>query len=193
LSKKPSLVSALALATGVIITSAPALATGSNPTASGTLAVTATVASSINMVFNSDASGLALTGAGSNAVSWAFGTIQAYGGTCPGAGKVTCTLNDTGNPSTSTFSLSTPFDVYVALANPSPASSTYALGAKLATADSVNTWTLNTTALSTTSQNVFTNGTYQSNVSVAFKLTVPFSEAGGTAISNTVDLTATPQ
>jgi hypothetical protein len=192
MSKKLSLVSALAIAgAGFMATSGQALA--ANPSASGTLAVTATVASSINMVFNTDASGFALTGAGTNAVSWAFGTIQAYGGTCPGAGKVTCTTNDTGNPSTSSFSVATPFDVYVSLANPSPTSSTYALGAKLAVADTTNTWALNTTTLTTTSQNVLTNGAYQSNVSVAFKLTVPFSEAGGTAITNTIDLTATPQ
>ena len=36
---------------------------------------------SINLVFNKDASGAALTGAGTNAATLAFGTVQAYGGT----------------------------------------------------------------------------------------------------------------
>src|SRR5258708_35058846 len=49
-------------------------------TASGTLTVTATVNGSINLVFNSDASGVALSsGAGTNAATLAFGNVSAFG------------------------------------------------------------------------------------------------------------------
>ena len=49
-------------------------------TASGTLTVTATVTGSINLVFNSDAAGLALSsGAGTNAATLAFGNVSAFG------------------------------------------------------------------------------------------------------------------
>ncbi len=49
-------------------------------TASGTLTVTATVTGSINLVFNSDASGVALSsGAGTNAATLAFGNVSAFG------------------------------------------------------------------------------------------------------------------
>jgi glycerol-3-phosphate dehydrogenase len=49
-------------------------------TASGTLSVTATVNGTISLVFNSDAAGVTLGGAGTNAATLAFGTVQAFGG-----------------------------------------------------------------------------------------------------------------
>ena len=53
-------------------------------TASGTLTVTATVTGSINLVFNSDASGVALSsGAGTNAATLAFGNVSAFGAISP--------------------------------------------------------------------------------------------------------------
>ena len=53
-------------------------------TATGTLTVTATVNGSIQLVFNSDAAGVALSsGAGTNAATLAFGNVSAFGASLP--------------------------------------------------------------------------------------------------------------
>ncbi len=93
---------------GVFAVSSPAMA--SNPTASGTLGVSATVASSISMTFVTDASGVALGGTGTNAATLAFGSIQAYGGVVPT--NATRTVNGT-----TSFTYSSPFDINVAEEN----------------------------------------------------------------------------
>jgi hypothetical protein len=159
--------------------SGPALAAA---TASGTLAVTATVAASIQLVFDSDASGIVLTGAGTNAATLAFGTVQAYGGTVPTG--ATRTVNGT-----TSFTYSSPFDVKVTKANSTSAN--YTLAASLNSSDSTNTWLVDSTTLTTTAQNVTTSGAYGSDAAHTLYLTIPFSEADGTLISNTVNFTAT--
>ncbi len=60
-------------------------------TASGTVAVTATVASSVSLTFVTDPAGITLGGTGTSAATVAFGNVQAYGGVVPA--NVTKTVN----------------------------------------------------------------------------------------------------
>ena len=148
--------------------------------ASGTVAVTATTAASVSLTFVSDGAGITLSGSGTSAATVAFGSVQAYGGTVPTG--VTRTVNGTTD-----WSLSTPIDVVVQVANQT--SSDYTLTAQLQNADSTNTWQLATTSLSTTPATLTSTGAYGSTA-YTFKLTIPFSAATG-AISNTINFTAT--
>jgi hypothetical protein len=150
-------------------------------TGSGTLGVTATVAGSINLTFVTDASGLAVTGTGTSTASLPFGTVSMYGGTVPT--NVTKTVNGV-----LSFSLSTPFDVRVDLAN--SASTTYTLTARLATADAVNTWAIGATDISSAAGFALTAaGVYATNVPYTLHLTVPASETAG-LITNSIGFTA---
>jgi hypothetical protein len=164
---------------GVFAVSGPAMA--SNPTASGTLGVSATVASSISMTFVTDASGVALGGTGTNAATLAFGSIQAYGGVVPT--NATRTVNGT-----TSFTYSSPFDINVAEEN--SASATYTLAAALG-ATSPDTFAVDATTLSTSSQTITATGAYASNAVHTLALTVPFSVASGTVINSNVNFTAT--
>ena len=49
-------------------------------TASGTVAVTATVVGSMSITFVTDGSGITLGGSGTSSATIAFGSVQAYGG-----------------------------------------------------------------------------------------------------------------
>src|SRR5579859_1041337 len=151
--------------------------------ASGTLTVTATVNSSINLVFNSDAAGVPLSsGAGTNTATLAFGNVSAFG---PVAANVTRTVV----PNTS-FTVSTPVDVLVTKANSSSAN--YKLTAQLGSADATNTWQVAGNTVTNASATTITlTGTYGSNASEAIAITVPFATASGTGISNTIAFTAT--
>src|ERR1700722_4542338 len=102
-------------------------------TGSGTLGVTATVQGSISLTFVTDASGLAVTGTGTSSASLPFGTVSMFSGTVPA--NVTKTVNGT-----TSFALSTPFDVRADKSN--SISTAYTLNAQLEVADSTNTWTL---------------------------------------------------
>src|ERR1700686_4892032 len=73
---------------------------------SGTLGVNADVQGSINVTFLTNASGLAVTGTATSVASLPFGTVSRYGGSVPS--NVTKTVNGT-----TSFDLSTPFDVRV--------------------------------------------------------------------------------
>jgi hypothetical protein len=149
-------------------------------TSSGDLTVTATVASSISMTFETDGSGVTLTGAGSSSATLGFGTVSAYG--------TIATANVSRTVDGTAYTVSTPFGVKVVQANSS--STTYTLQAALASSDATNTWTLNSTALSTSSQSLGTTYAYGSAVSHTMKLTVPFTASTG-ALSRVVDFTAT--
>jgi len=146
----------------------------------GTVAVTATTVASVSLTFVSDGSGIALGNSGTSAASVAFGSVQAYGGAVPPG--VTKTLNGT-----TSWSLSTPIDVVVQVANQT--SSNYTLTAGLQTADTTNTWQLGGTSLTTTAATLTSTGTYGSTP-YTFMLTIPLTEAAG-AISNTINFTAT--
>jgi hypothetical protein len=151
-------------------------------TATGTLNVSATVTGSINLVFNSDAAGVALTsGAGTNAAALDFGTVSAFG-------AIPATITRT--TTASNFTVSTPVDVLVTKTNSSSAN--YTLTTQLSTADAVNTWAANGNAFTNaTSATATAAGTYGSNVPVTLAITIPFTTASGTAISNVVNFTAT--
>jgi hypothetical protein len=151
-------------------------------TATGTLTVTATVNSSINLVFNSDPVGVGLaSGAGTNTATLNFGNVSAFGPIAAGITRGT---------TATTFTVSTPVDVLVTKAN--SASANYTLKAQLGAADAVNTWQVGGTTVTNAAQATITaTGTYAANVSETIALTVPFTTANATAISNTINFTAT--
>ena len=151
-------------------------------TASGTLTVTATVNGSINLVFNSDAAGVALSsGAGTNAATLAFGNVSAFGAISAGIVRST---------TATTFTVSSAVDVLVTKTN--SASANYKLTAQLGSADATNTWqvggvTVNNAAAAT----ITATGTYAANSNFPVAITVPFTTASGTLISNTINYVAT--
>jgi hypothetical protein len=151
-------------------------------TANGTLTVTATVNGSINLVFNNDANGVALSsGSGTNTATLAFGNVSAFGAV---AANVTRTV------AANSFTVSTPVDVFVSKTN--SASANYTLTAQLGTADAVNTWAVaGNTVTSAGATTLTATGTYGSNAPEAIAITVPFTTASGTNISNTINFTAT--
>jgi hypothetical protein len=175
--KKLTVLTILAIAMTMMISSAAAA-----QTATGTLTVTATVNSSINLVFNSDAAGVALSsGAGTNNATLAFGNVSAFGAVAAGITRTT---------TATTFTVSTPVDVLVTKAN--SASANYTLKAQLGAADAVNTWQVGgTTVTNAAAATITATGTYASNVAEAIALTIPFTTANATAISNTINFTAT--
>jgi hypothetical protein len=150
-------------------------------TASGTLSVTATVNGSIQLVFNSDAAGVALSGGGTNTATLAFGNVSAFGAI--GAGIVrTTTANN--------FTVSSAVDVQVSKTN--SASANYTLKAQLGTADAVNTWSVGGVAVTSAAQSTLTaTGAYAANANFPVAITVPFTTASGTSISNTINYVAT--
>ncbi len=150
-------------------------------TASGTLQVQATIQSSISMLFNSNAGGVTLGNAGTNAATLNFGNISAYGALSAG---VTRSLG------ANNFTVSTPFNLVVQQAN--GASANYTLAAQLANPDATNTWALSGTAVTNAPAPPLTaTGAYGNPGTVyTLQLTVPMASAAG-LISNTIDFTAT--
>jgi len=151
-------------------------------TASGTLTVTATVQGSIGLVFNSDAAGVALTGSGTNAATLAFGNVSAFGALSAGVTRPSVTATN--------FTVSSVVDVQVTKTN--SASANYTLKAQLGAADAVNTWAVGGVAVTSAAQSTLTaTGTYAANSNFPVAITIPFTTASGTAISNTINYTAT--
>ena len=152
-------------------------------TASGTLTVTATVNGTISLVFNSDPAGVALSGTGTNAATLAFGTVQAFGGALT-AGVTRTVIAGT------SFTVSSPVDVFVDKSN--VASANYTLKAQLNAADAVNTWSVGGVPVTNAAAATITaTGAYTSNVPETVALTIPFTTASGTNISNAINFTAT--
>jgi hypothetical protein len=151
-------------------------------TASGTLTVSATVNGSIQLVFNSDAAGVALSsGAGTNAATLAFGNVSAFGTVPAGIARTTTASN---------FTVSSAVDVQVSKTN--SASANYTLKAQLGTADATNTWSVGGVAVTSAAQATLTaTGTYAANSNFPVAITVPFTSASGTSISNTINYVAT--
>src|SRR5688572_7786887 len=149
-------------------------------TSTGTLTVTATIESSISLTFETDGSGVSLTGAGTSTATLAYGTVSAY--------ATIATANVTRTLGASDFTVSSPFGVKVVKANSS--SSNYTLQAALGSSDATNTWTINTTALTTSNQTLGSSYSYGSAVPHTMKLLVPFSASSG-ALSKLVNFTAT--
>ena len=174
---KRLILSIATLAAAMVLGTGKAYATS----ASGTMTVTVTVASSLSLTISSDASGLTLGNSGTSAVTASFGTMSAFGGTVPTG--VTRTVNGT-----TSWKISTPFDMAVLVANQTSAN--YTLTAQLSTSDSTNTWQIgSTTITSASAATLTTTGSYGTTV-FTFNLTIPFTEAAG-AISNTINFVAT--
>ena len=155
---------------------------GAQTTSSGTLAVSAQLASSIELTFVTDGSGVALGGSGTNAASLDFGTVSRYG---------TLATNVSRAINTTTFTVSTPFDISVTKSNIS--SSNYTLHAVLENVDAVNAYTIDAIALPTSptaAVSLTVVGAYASNASHTLALIIPFSE-NATTITNTIDFLAT--
>lgn len=152
-------------------------------TATGTLTVTATVQGSINLVFNSDAAGVALSsGAGTPNATLAFGNVSAFG--------ALASPNIVRTTTATSFTVSSAVDVQVSKTN--SASANYTLKAQLGAADAVNTWSVGGIAVTSAAQSTLTaTGTYAANSNFPVAITVPFTTASGTAISNTINYTAT--
>jgi hypothetical protein len=149
----------------------------------GTLGVTANIQGSILVTFTQATGGLAVGGTGS-AGTWAFGTVQMYGGTI--ATGLTRSLNN----GIISYDLTTPVNIEVDTAN--TGSLTYLLAAWLTSADTSHAWTFNTVVLSATSQTVDATGTYGQPNSYPFILTVPTASHGASnTVSNTINFTAT--
>src|SRR5882724_3454769 len=151
-------------------------------TATGTLTVTATVNSSINLVFNNDAAGVPLSsGAGTNTATLNFGNVSAFGALAANITRTTTATN---------FTVSTPVDVLVTKAN--SASANYTLKAQLGAADAVNTWQVGGNTVTSAAQATITaTGAYAANNNFPVAITIPFTTANGTVISNTINYTAT--
>jgi hypothetical protein len=149
-------------------------------TAAGSLAVTANVTSSINLVFNTSTGGVTLGAPNTSASSLAFGTVQAFGGVL--ATGVTRTVG------ASNFTVSSPVDVIVTKANSTSAN--YTLTAQLAAADATNTWTVGgVTVTSGAAAPVTTNGAYGATT-FPVAIQIPLTGPAG-SISNTITYTAT--
>ena len=89
---------------------------------------------------------------------------------------------------TTNWTVSTPFDVVVQVANQT--SSNYTFTAQLASSDATNTWKIGTTTVTSASAATLTStGAYGTTV-YTFGLTIPFSAAAST-ISNTINFVAT--
>jgi hypothetical protein len=155
-------------------------------TSSGTLGVSATVSGSIVMLITKDTSGMTVGGS-SSAATFGFGTVSYYGGTPPTG--VTKTLQ-----AGTSFTLATPFDVEVDVANSN--STTFSLAATLTTADTVNSWTVNGFPITSTSGPITSTGGYGAPASYAFNLVVPITltpvgPATTSPIANTLNFVAT--
>ena len=174
-----SLLSA-ALLTGLFLM--PGLASAQGQTSSGTLTVTAEVQSSISLTFITDPNGVALAGSGTNVATLDFGHVSQF--ISPPA-KVTETIAAT------SFTVSTLFDVSVVKSNVTSAN--YTLTAEVQTADPVNTWMIDTFALTivpAAATSLTVTGVYGANVVHTLYLTIPFS-AGASVISNSINFVAT--
>ncbi len=156
-------------------------------TATGALTVSATITPSLQFVFQSDASGVALSaGSGTSAATLAFPAVSAFGTAPTGV-----TLVNT--PASSQFSISTNVGFLVNEANVAQVTSNnYTLKAALQTADSTNHWTVGSSAtLTTTAATVTATGVYGTTATpFAVQIVIPYSNTSAT-ISNTINFTVT--
>lgn len=150
-------------------------------TSNGTLNVELVNGSGLVMVFNTDTSGVTLGNAGTSAATLAFGNVSEYG---------TLGANISRTIGTSSFTISTPFDVNVEESGTSSAN--YNLSASLnAAAPTGITLQVDSVTLSTTSQIVSTNNSYGSNISHTISAVVSTSASSSTQVTSLINFTAT--
>lgn len=174
-------------AAGLVAICTGSLPAQTHPTASGSLAVQLQNGSGLLMVLFSDPSGVTLGNSGTSAASLAFGTVGAYG---------TLGANITRVNGSSSFTVSTPFDINVQISGIT--SSSYTLTAALASAAPTGvTIQVDSVSLTTTSQSVQTNGSYGSNVSHTLSAVILTAASGsggpttGTQLTSTINFVAT--
>jgi hypothetical protein len=142
-------------------------------TASGTLVVTGTVASSITVIIES---GGTFTGGSTNTGTSALGTISKYGA---------IPANFTRSTTSSNWTLATTVGVRVEKAN--SISTVYTLNASLLTAPAGGvTWTLNAVALTTGVQALGSGFTYGLSPTYPLTILIPDSVTSTTTIDNTI-------
>jgi len=156
-----------------------ALPASAQVSATGTLAVSGTLAESIQISLTS---GSLTLGGTPQAATVAAGTIQKFGGTLTGG------FTQTASTATD-YTIGGNFNVKVDYAN--GASANYTLTGELNSAAlSGTTWTLGAVTLNnTTAQNLTTSGTYGSAANYA--LAIKITNAATGSIANTVNLVAT--
>lgn len=174
------------MAAGLALASA-APARAQNPTGSGTLNVTLQNGSGLQMLLNSDPSGVTLGNSGTSSATLSFGTVGAYG---------TLATNVTRTSQTSTFTVSTLFDINVQ--DSGVTSSNYTLSASLtAAAPTGVTVELDSVTLTTTSQSISTSNSYGTNVQHTLSAVISTAASGsggpttGTQLTSTINLVAT--
>ena len=152
------------------------------PTASGTINATLINWNGISLVFDSDPSGVTLGANGSSNASLNFQTISASGTLSPGVTRTAST--------SSSFTVTTYFDVKVIEGGLN--STGYTLTANLASAAPQGlTYQVDSVALTTGSQSISTNGTYNTDVKHALNLQVSTASPTTTGPAINTPLTAT--
>jgi hypothetical protein len=156
-------------------------------TSVGTLNVELQNGSGLQLVFQSDSSGVTLGNPGTAVSTLAFGTVSEYGALGANISRTTGTSN---------FTVSTPFDVSVEQSGTNSAS--YTLSAALAAAAPAGiTFQVDSVTLSTSSQTISTTNSYGGNVAHTLSAVVSTSASGaggpttGTQLTSTINFTAT--
>ena len=157
-------------------------------TATGFINATLVNKNGIALIFDTDPAGLTLGASGTSAVTADFGNISAFGPLSPGVSRPSVTAAN--------FTVRTIFDVDVFQGGLN--SNGYTLAANLAAvAPAGMNYKVDTVTLTTTSQTIVTNGTY--NIDVPHNLDLVVSTAGpgaggpavGTPLTVTINFTAT--
>lgn len=165
-------------------------------TASGTLNVSATVTSSLQLLFAQASGGPTLTNPNTSNATLPFGSIAAYGTEPTGVTLVSSSDTSHGNCTSTSpcFVVSAPVNVVVNQFNGS--STKFTLTAELGAADTTNYWAVgavgNALTSSSTTTIVSAGGTYGStgNLETVY-LGVPTSTTNSTAISNSISFIVT--
>lgn len=165
----------------VLLALTVASAAHAQTTASGTLNAKLVNKSGIYLIFNSDAAGVALGNTGTAAASLNFGNVSMYMTTPPAGVALSRT--------TTAFTVSTPFDVFVGIGGTTSVS--YRLQASLQTAPGAYTFKVDGVTLATTAGTVAAaDPNYGTNVQHTMYLTIPATAPAG-VVSNTVNFTVT--
>lgn len=168
------------IVTGMMLIASSAFAQAGN-TAGGQLTVTAKVNSSISLVFRQNGAGATLSGVGGSAATLDFGNVSAFG---------SAPANVTETTGTTSFTLSTPVDIVVTAANSSSAN--YKLTAQLQAAPtSGETFTVATVPVTSGTAATINATAAYGTISPTIALTIPFTVAGGTTLSDVINFTAT--
>ncbi len=150
-------------------------------TASGTLNATLVNKSGISLVFDSNPSGVPLTGTGTAAAGLNFGTVAMYMPAPPAGVTLTRTATD--------FTVSSSFDTLVTVGGATTAS--YRLSAALQAPPGIYQYKFDATVLTTASQVVVNaDPNYGKDVPHSVSLTIPQTAPAG-AVSNTINIVAT--